>query len=403
MNTPRLIRHSIRTLARYRLRSGFIMLGSLIGIAALTLVVSVGEAAERKVLSTVRQLFGASSIMVLTGGSQFMSGARGDAARLTLDDIEAVAGAIPDVVAWDPQQAIANASVRHEGMTATARVLGESERFERVWQRTVTRGEVFDAGAVRTSSRVALIGQTTARELFGNADPLGGEVLIGNVPFEIIGVLEPFGTDLHGMDRDDEIVVPISTLMRRVMNVETIAAAKLLVDDPAHVERSVKELKRLLRERHAVAAGRPDDFTIISAVSVKKMVSRVQNVLSIYLPMVAGVALLVAAIVAATLMLSAVNERISEIGLRRAVGARVEDVQFQFLVETISTMLFGGLAGIILGLALAQLTANKFHLGDLVAWRAVIVGVLVSAITGFLAGVIPARRAAKLDPAEALR
>jgi len=403
MNTPRLIRHSIRATTRYRLRSSFIMLGSLVGTAALTLVISVGEAAERKVLSTVRQLFGASSIMVLTGGSSFMSGARGDAARLTLEDVETVADAIPDVVAWDPQQAISNASVRHAGVTATARVLGQSERFPQVWQRNVTRGEAFDAGAVRSSSRVALIGQTTARELFGTADPLGGEVLIGNVPFEIIGVLEPFGTDLHGMDRDDEIVVPISTLMRRVMNVDTIAAAKLLVDDPEHVDRSVKEFKRLLRDRHAIAAGRPDDFTIISAVSVKKMVSNVQRILSMYLPMVAGAALLVAAIVAATLMLSSVNERISEIGLRRALGARVEDVQMQFLVETIATMLGGGLLGIALGIALAQLAANKWHLGDLVAWRAVLVGLLVSAITGFLAGVIPARRAAKLDPAEALR
>lgn len=403
MNRPRLIRHSIRATTRYRLRSSFIMLGSLVGTAALTLVISVGEAAERKVLSTVRQLFGASSIMVLTGGSQFMSGARGDAARLTLEDLETVADAIPDVIAWDPQQAIGNASVRHAGVTASARVLGQSERFQQVWQRTVTHGETFDAGAVRSSSRVALIGLTTARELFGTADPLGGEVLIGNVPFEIIGVLEPFGTDLHGMDRDDEIVVPISTLMRRVMNVDTIAAAKLLVDDPEHVTRSVKELTRLLRERHAIAEGRPDDFTIISAVSVKKMVSRVQRVLSTYLPMVAGVALLVAAIVAATLMLSSVNERIREIGLRRALGARVEDIQMQFLVETITTMLCGGFLGIALGLGLAQVAANRLHLGDLVAWKAVLIGLFVSAITGFLAGVIPARRAAKLDPAEALR
>jgi len=403
MNTPRLIRHSIRAISRYKLRSGFIMLGSLIGTAALTLVISVGEAAERKVLATVRQLFGASSIMVLTGGSQFMSGARGDAARLTIDDLDAVAEEMPDVVVWDPQQAIPSASVRHAGVTATARVLGQSERFGRVWQRSVTRGEAFDAAAVKSSARVALIGETAARELFGTKDPLGGEVLIGNVPFEIIGMLEPFGTDLHGMDRDDEIVVPISTLMRRVMNVDTIAAAKLLVDDPDHVERSVKELTRVLRERHAIPAGRPEDFTIISAVAVKKMVARTQRVLAIYLPLAAGIALLVAAIVAASLMLASVNARIGEIGLRRAVGARIADVQLQFLVETTATMMAGGLAGIALGIVLAQLAASKLHLGGIVSWRAALVGILVSAIVGFLAGVFPARRAAQLDPANALR
>lgn len=403
MNMPRLLRHSLRATTRYRLRSAFIMSGSLVGTAALTLVISVGEAAERKVLATVRQLFGASSIMVLTGGSQFMSGARGDAARLTMDDVEEVAAGIPEIVAWDPQQAVASASVRSAGVTASARVLGQSERFERVWQRSVTRGETLDAGAVRSSSRVALIGTTTARELFGSEDPVGREVLIGNVPFAMIGVLQPFGTDLHGMDRDDEIVVPITTLMRRVMNVDTIAAAKLIVDDPSHVERSVNELTRLLRARHAIPAGRPDDFTIISAVSVQKMVGRVQRVLSFYMPMVAGIALLVAAIVAATLMLASVNERIGEIGLRRAVGARIEDVQLQFLIETSVTMLGGGLIGIVLGLTLAQFAASRFHLIDLVSWKAIVVGLVVSAVTGALAGVLPARKAALLDPAAALR
>lgn len=399
----RLVRHSVRAVARHKTRSAFIMLGSFIGVAALTLVLSAGAAAERKVLSTVRQLFGAQSIMVITGGGRFMGGAREDAARLTLDDIEAIQHDVASVIAWDPQQALVNASVRHAGNTATARVLGASERFERVWDRGVTRGEVFDANDVRSSARVALIGITAARELFGNDDPIGGEIQIGNVPFQIIGVLEPFGTDLHGMDRDDEIVVPISTLMRRVMNADTIAAAKLIVDDPSHVESTVTALKRVLRERHGLPAGRPDDFTIISAVAVKKMVSRTQRVLEIYLPLVAGIALLVAAIVAATLMLASVSARVSEIGLRRAVGARIEDVQLQFLIETAATMLGGGIAGILIGSVIAQWTATKFHLGSTFSVRAIAIGLVVSIVTGLLAGVLPARRAARLDPIEALR
>ncbi len=395
--------HSLRALRRYRLRTSFIMLGSFVGAAALTLVISAGEAAERKVLATVRQLFGAQSVLVMAGGTQLMSGGRGDAARLTLDDVEHVVSEIPHIVAWDPQQAIAGAPVRHEGATATARVLGSSERFERVWERRVARGAMFEESDVRTSARVALIGETAARELFGSEDPLGGEILIGNVPFEVIGVLEPFGTDLHGMDRDDEIVVPLSTLMRRVMNVDTIIAAKLLVDDAAQVEGVVKSLKRALRERHQLPATRPDDFSVISAIAVQKMVGRTQRILAVYLPLVAGIALLVAAIVAATLMLASVNERVGEIGLRRAVGARVEDVQWQFLIETGMTMLGGGIAGIIAGLALAQLAAARLHLGDTLSWRAVLIGLVVSAVTGLLAGVLPARRAAQLDPADALR
>lgn len=403
MKRSRLIPHSLRALRRYKLRTGFIVLGSFIGAAALTLVISAGEAAERKVLDTVRQLFGAQSVIVMAGGTQFMSGARGDAARLTVDDIEEAAAEVPQIVAWDPQQALAGASVRHDGKTATARVLGASERFGRVWNRGVTRGEAFGESDVRSASRVALIGETTARELFGTADPLGGEILIGNVPFEIIGVLEPFGTDLHGMDRDDEIVVPLTTLMRRVMNVDTIIAAKLLVDDPAQVDAAAKSLKRALRERHNLPPSRPDDFQTISALAVQQMVGRTQRILAVYLPLVAGIALLVAAMVAATLMLASVNARVGEIGLRRAVGARVGDVQLQFLIETAMTVLAGGIAGIAAGLALASYAAARLHLDGTLSLRAALIALAASILTGLLAGVLPARRAAQLDPATALR
>jgi putative ABC transport system permease protein len=403
MKRTRLIRHSIRTMARYKLRSTFIALASLIGTAALLIVVAVGEGAERKALNTIRQLFGASSVMVMAGGTQFMGGPNANAARLTLDDIQAIADQVPQVEVWDPQQALPAASVKHGSAATTARILGESERFGQVWQRKVVHGESLDAASVHSAARVALIGQTTARELFGNEDPIGGEILAGNVPLRVIGVLEPFGTDLHGMDRDAEIVVPISTMMRRMMNVDTIAAAKLLVRDPSQVDNVSRDVRRILRERHATPAKRPDDFHMITSVFVQKMLARIQRILFIYLPLVAGVAMLVVAIVAATLMLASVNARIGEIGLRRAVGARIEDIQFQFIIETAAMILSGAIAGVLTGIALAQLIANKYHLGDVLSWRAVVLSIAVAIVTGVLAGVLPARRAAQLDPVEALR
>lgn len=399
MNRSRLVRHSIRAVSRYKLRSAFIMLGSFVGTAALTLVVAVGGAAERKMLDTVRQLFGASSIMVVAGGSTLLGGSRPDAARLTLDDLEALAAELPQIESWDPQQALPSASVRHEGATATARVLGASERFEHVWQRGVTRGELFDAGDVRGAARVAVIGETVAAELFGGADPIEGEILIGNVPFRVIGVLERFGTDLHGMDRDDEIVVPLSTLMRRVMNVDSLAAAKLIISDPDQVGPAAKQVRELLRARHA----NRDDFTIMTTIQVQKMVSQMQRILELYLPLAAGIALLVGGIVAASLMLASVSHRTGEIGLRRAVGARIEDIQLQFVIETVATMLAGAILGILAGLAGAWVAANRLSLDDTVSWQAVVLALVVSAITGLLAGVVPARRAARLDPANALR
>jgi putative ABC transport system permease protein len=216
-------------------------------------------------------------------------------------------------------------------------------------------------------------------------------------------VLERFGTDLHGMDRDNEIVVPISTMMRRVMNVDTIAAAKLIVKDAARGEETAREIRRVLRARHALAEGQPDDFSILTSVEVRQMVSMVQRVLFLYLPLVAGVALLVAGIVAATLMLASVNQRVGEIGLRRAVGARPEDIRLQFLVETAMTTLVGGIAGMALGFVGAHIAAGHLKLGAMSFGKAILLGLLVSTVTGFLAGVVPARRAARLPPADALR
>ena len=376
MSTARLIRNSLATVPRFKMRSGFMMLGSFVGAAALTLVLAVGAAAERKTLNTVRQLFGSSSIVIMAGGTQLMGGPRPGSARLTIDDLDA---------------------------TATARVLGESERSEKVWDRSVSRGAYFDSAAVRSSARVALIGETVAKALFAGSDPIGGEIQIGDVPFQVVGLLQVFGTDLHGLDRDNEIVVPITTLQRRLLNVDTIGMAKLLVRDQNRVEAASKEVDRILRERHGLPTGRPSDYRLISAIAVQQMVAKTQRVLRIYLPLVSLAALLVGGIVAATLMLVSVNQRISEIGLRRAVGARAGDIGMQFLIETAITAVGGGILGIATGLLAARLVATKMALGATFSWKAVLIAFAAASITGLLAGVLPARRAAKLQPADALR
>lgn len=403
MSAARLVRHSLGTLARYRLRSSFMMLSTLVGVAALTLVVSIGEAGERKILATVRQLFGGSSILLSAGGTNFMGGPRGQAARLTLDDLEALARELPGIAAWDPQQVLSGAAVRYGEANGTARVLGQSERSEQVWGRGVSRGDFFDAAAVAGSARVALLGETVARELFADEDPLGAEILVGSVPLRVLGILEPFGTDVHGMDRDDEVVVPISTAMRRLLNVDTIQGAKLLVEDPKVVAETAREVRRFLRDRHALASGQPDDFSLITSVQVQEMVAKTRRVLFLFLPLAAAVSLLAGGVVAASLMLASVNERVGEIGLRRAVGARPRDIGRQFLLETAVTALGGGLAGIALGSWAAWLLAERLNLGDVLSPKAMLLGLLAAAMTGLLAGVVPAQRAARLAPADALR
>src|SRR5579863_10157156 len=263
MNTMRLLSHSAGMMRRHKLRTGFMMVGSFIGVATLTLVISVGQAAKQKMLTMVRQVFGEASVMIMDGGGHMMGGPRNPGTRLNLDDIEAVAKQVPGVENWDPQQGLTT-TVRRGDAADLAQVLGESERYEQVWSRSAARGALFDSAAVKSSARVAIIGQTVADQVFKGEDPIGSDIQIGSVPFRVIGVLERWGTDPHGMDRDNEIVVPISTLMRRLTNVDTITGAKLVVAPGANQDEMVKQIREILRTRHSLASDQPDDFSILT-------------------------------------------------------------------------------------------------------------------------------------------
>ena len=402
MNTMRLVTHSAGMMGRYKLRTGFMMVGSFVGVAALTLVISVGQAARLKMLTMVRQIFGESSVMIMDGGGHMMGGPRNPGTRLKLEDIEAIAGDVPGIENWDPQQGLTT-TVRRGDASDSAQVLGESERYEQVWARTVSRGALFDGAAVKSSARVAIIGQSVASQLFKDEDPIGSDIQIGSAPFHVIGLLERWGTDPHGMDRDNEIVVPISTLMRRLTNVDTITGAKLVVGRTANEERMASQIREILRNRHRLAADQPDDFSILTASEVRQMMAVVERVLFLYLPMIAAISLLVGGIVSASLMFVSVNERAAEIGLRCAVGARSEDIRLQFLVETSVTTVAGGVGGIVAGYVLAQVGANKMHLEGVAPWSAALLGIAAAILVGLAAGLLPARRAARMSPVDALR
>src|SRR5262245_17715943 len=178
MSTRRVVTNSLRVVTRYRLRSGFVMLGSLVGVAALTFVVSIGQGVQAKVLKTVGQILGDSSILVMSGGSRILGSPREGASRLTIDDLNGVAAELDEIEDWDPQQDISSL-VRYRDSTATVRILGQSERGDRVWTRTVSRGQYFDAAAVSAAARVAVIGETVDRTLFAHADPLDADIRTG--------------------------------------------------------------------------------------------------------------------------------------------------------------------------------------------------------------------------------
>jgi putative ABC transport system permease protein len=405
MKTRKIVHSSFRIMGRHKLRTAFMMLGILIGIFALTLILAIGRGTQERVMQAIEKVFDATSIMVTAGGSRMMGGPSTDGlvTTLTMDDLAALAEALPAVRIWDPMQMMPAREVKYRDRSGNIRVLGHSPRAEVVWNRSVVRGRFFDDDDVAAAARVALIGQSVVDELFPDADPLEQQIRIDNVPFRVIGVLETVGPDPHGINRDLEIYIPITTAMRRMLNVDYLTGGKLLVTDPALVESTAERMTTILRERHGLTPGEPDDFAIMTPIEVKEMIERALRVFNIFLPILAGLSLLVGGVIVANLMLISVSERRAEIGLRKAVGARSRDILVQFLLETVVITLVGGVVGILAGLGGIRAMAGMMDVPVAVPPLALILGIVVPSIVGLVAGTAPARRAAALQPVEALR
>jgi putative ABC transport system permease protein len=405
MKGMRIIRSSLRIMARHKLRTFFMMLGILVGISALTLTFAIGSGTQQKVMSNIEKIFDASSIMISAGGGRMMGGPQMDGlvTTLTIADLEAIADELPGVAVWDPMQMMPARDVKYRDRSANIRVLGHSPAAEVVWNRGVVQGRFIDDDDVASSARVALIGQMVVDELFADTDPIDQQIRISNVPFRVIGVLEFVGPDPHGMDRDLEIYIPITTAMRRMLNVDYIVAGKFLMEDPKLVEGAAERMAEILRARHSLGSGEPDDFSIMTPIEVKEMIHRALRVFNLFLPILSGLSLLVGGVVVANLMLISVSERTAEIGLRKAVGARSKDILFQFLLETVVITIVGGVVGIAVGIGGVRAMAGMMQIPVAIPAIALILGIVMPSLVGIVAGVVPARRAAALEPVEALR
>ena len=405
MKTQRLIRHGLKGMGRHRLRTFFMMLGTFVGVLALTLVVAIGQGTRDAVLVNIERMFAGNSILLSAGGGGMMGGPRaeGPTTTLIMDDLEEITRTVPGVTVYDPMVMASSREVVYQGNSSNVRVLGHSENHERVWDRGVSRGSFFGEAEVRSSARVALVGETLVREVFEGADPIGLQLRVGTVPFEVIGVLDSMGIDPHGWDRDNEVIVPVTTMMRRVMNVDYVQSAKILVAQGDDLEGAVRAIEGLLRERHALATDEPNDFSMITPVQVREMVGSMNRIFTLFLPLLAGVSLFIGGIVVANLMLMGVNERRSEIGLRKAVGARGRDIWIQFLLESSLVTVAGGLLALMVGAALLSIIAMGMEIPSVMPWQAAILGLGAAMAVGLVAGVFPARRASALDPVTTLR
>ena len=404
MNTNQIVSSALRGITRNKLRSALMMVGVMVGIGALTVVTAIGKGTVKEVMNKVESTFNSNNILITAGGGSRHGAARGEGptTTLTLDDLSALEARIPNIDMTGPSLRVGPQMVTYKGSHREVSVTGYCEKAESL-SRVVTRGSYFTRSDVRESARVALIGEVAAQELFNGADPIGEQVRIGSTPFSIVGILERGGMGFHGTNTDDVLYVPVTTAMRRLMNVEHISSAKIRIRDASLMEDTKNAITGVLRERHQLAAGKQDDFSMITPNLVRDMVETSNRTLTLFLPLISAIAIIVGALIMASLMLVSVNERRPEIGLRKAVGARAKDIQTQFLVESTVVTVIAGLLGLAFGALASQAILESQGKPLTLPWGAMGIGFGISVIVGLLAGVVPARRAAALDPVETLR
>ncbi|MBI3041306.1 MAG: ABC transporter permease [Betaproteobacteria bacterium] len=402
------IRIALRALRVNKLRSSLTMLGIIIGVAAVITMIAVGAGAQARVEEQIKAL--GSNLIMLLPGSVTAGGVRmgaGSRNTLTESDAYAIGREIADVPASAPHLRGAGQVVAGNNNWSTVFYGVTPDYFEaRNW--VIASGKGFDPADLTGAAKVALLGETVARNLFGDADPIGQVIRIRKVPFTVIGVLQRKGQSLMGQDQDDVILMPISTARNRVLggNIarqRTVGVIFVKVREGADMKEVEGEIRSLLRQRHRLQPGADDDFTLRNLSEVLAAREESSRIMTLLLAAVASVSLLVGGIGIMNIMLVSVTERTREIGLRMAVGARGRDILAQFLVEAVTLALIGGLFGIMLGVGGSYLIA---HLAE---WRvelrpdSVLLAVGFAASIGVFFGFYPARKASRLLPIEALR
>ncbi len=382
------------------------MLGIIIGIGALTLTLTLGNGIEKKIMESVGRIFNNNNVFIsaeIIEAEGLREAENGPNATLKIEDIEAVVDQIDGIVMYDYMQILPEQSIIYKQNNTVASVRGCRTIGEIVWNRPVLSGEFINDADVKSSKRVALIGTKVATTLFPNEDPIGKQIRISNSPYLIKGVLESRGADPHGNDLDEEIYIPITTFMRRLANVDYIRGAKLEFENQQMAEGAEDQIRNILRERHSISEGEIDNFAILTPKQAGEIIAGMTKVFKVLLPSIAAIALLAGGIVIIVLMSMSVNQRIKEIGLRKAIGAKNSDIRLQFLAESTIVVFLGGIIGLVIGLVLSKLVSNRMDAIFYIPFQTILVGVLLPIITGLIAGILPANKAAKYEPVDTLK
>jgi putative ABC transport system permease protein len=400
-----IIRVAFRALVRNKMRAILTMLGIIIGVSAVIAMVSIGQGAQASVQAQIESI--GTNLLFVSAGAQNVGGVRsgtGDSGTntLTVEDLDAIKREVPSVSMVTPtvnsrtQLVVGN-------MNWNTSLQGVSEQYPEVRKWTIQSGSFFTDADVRTAARVIVIGQTIADNLFPGMDPVGQTLRVANLPFRVTGVMIRKGQDQQGRDQDDIAFAPYTTVQKKVLGSPRlqIAYASAISQDATYTAQ--EQITELLRQRHKLGTNEPNDFTVRNMTDIAEAANETNNTMTLLLACIASVSLLVGGIGIMNIMLVSVTERTREIGIRMAIGARSSAVRSQFLIESIVLSLTGGFIGIVLGVAVSLSIPKFLGWPTLVSSLAIIGSVIFSAAVGIFFGYYPARKAAGLDPIEALR
>ena len=398
------LRVALRALSKNKMRSGLTALGIIIGVGAVIAMVGIGNGARAQVEAQVASL--GQNVIQVSPGSTRSGGVRqgaDSAVTLTVEDAEAIAEEIPDVVAFSPEVKT-RSQIIAGNRNWSASIYGESPDYFTIRQWPVEAGETFTDQDVRAAAKVAVLGPRAAEELFGDQDPIGEIIRIQNAPFKVVGVLKSKGTSISGSDNDDNVFVPYTIAMKRLVGQQTNLRRVNVQAANADVLSDVQtQIVELLRQRHRIGSGEEDDFKVQSQLEIGEVATQTTRTMTLLLAGIASVSLVVGGIGIMNIMLVSVSERTREIGVRMAVGARGRDILRQFLVEAITLSSLGGVIGIGVGAGTSKVISAAQNWPTLISPESVLVAFLFSAAVGIFFGYYPARKASLLDPIDSLR
>jgi len=389
-----------RALRRNKMRSLLTMLGVIIGVGSVIASVSITTGATKQVEDKVASL-GQNVVTVFSGNfsSGGMRGGWGSAPTLTVEDSRAIKNEVANVVAVSPEVRD-RAQILANGQNWNTQILGESPDYPQIRDWDIASGGMFTEGDVRGLGKVAIIGKTVVDQLFINDDPIGQTLIVRNIPFKVVGVLESKGFNLFGQDQDDVVIIPYTSHMRRLSKRTFVNSIMVQAASKETINQAQADINTLLLDRHKSAE---PDFTVRSQLELMQMATSTSRIMSILLGAIASVSLIVGGIGIMNIMLVSVTERTREIGIRMAVGARGRDILVQFLIEAVTLSAFGGILGIALGMGAAKITSHFTGWPTLTPFAWIGIACISSAAIGIVSGFYPAWKASRLDPIEALR